>query len=110
MRRLLLFVALLCYTHSSASAARDGNELPQRLQSRVERLITELGSDEYSVRRRAEEQLLQLGPEAFDELKAAENNPDLEIAERIRYIVLRMRITWIRPDDSPAVRRLLAQY
>jgi Flp pilus assembly protein TadD len=110
MLRLLLFVALVCCSPLSASAARDGGEPPRRPPSRIDQLIAELGSDQYSVRRRAEEQLLRLGPEAFDALKAAEDNPNLEIAERVRYIVQRMRITWTRPDDSPAVRRLLAQY
>jgi tetratricopeptide (TPR) repeat protein len=110
MRCLVLIAAVLCLSPLAARAARDGNDSSQRPQSRVEQLIAELGSDEYSVRRRAEEQLLRLGPEAFDALKAAEVNPDLEIAERVRYIVLRMRITWTRPDDSPAVRRLLAQF
>jgi tetratricopeptide (TPR) repeat protein len=110
MRCLILTAAVLCLSPLAARAARDGNESPQRPPSRVAQLIAELGSDEYSVRRRAEEQLLRLGPEAFDALKAAEVNPDLEIAERVRYIVLRMRITWTRPDDSPAVRRILAQY
>jgi Flp pilus assembly protein TadD len=76
----------------------------------IGRLIADLGSDQYAVRRRAEDQLLQLGPEAFDELKQAEGNPDLEIAERVRYIVQRMRVEWIHADDEPEVRRALARY
>lgn len=110
MRCLTLIAAVLYLSPLGARAARDGVDAAQRPPSRVEQLIAELGSDQYSVRRRAEEQLLRLGSEAFDALKASEVHPDLEIAERVRYIVLRMRITWARPDDSPAVRRLLAQY
>ena len=49
------------------------------------------------MRRRAEEQLLRMGPEAFDELKDAETSDDLEIAERVGYIVQ----TDARRMDSP---------
>lgn len=110
MRRAVLTFAGLCLLLPVAWAARDEAGASSAPPSPVEKLIAELGSDEYSVRRRAEAQLMRLGPEAFDELKAAEDNPDLEIAERVRYIVQRLRITWIHQHDPPDVRRLLAQF
>lgn len=73
-------------------------------------LISQLGDDQYSVRRRAEDELIRLGPEAFDDLRQAEQSADLEIAERARYILLRMRVEWVRPEDSPEVRRALTRY
>jgi tetratricopeptide (TPR) repeat protein len=76
----------------------------------IERLIGELGDDEYAVRRRAEEELIRLGPDAFDELKGAVDHPDLEVSERVRYILERLRVEWIRPEDPPEVRRLLTRY
>jgi tetratricopeptide (TPR) repeat protein len=76
----------------------------------IARLIAELGHDEYAVRRRAEEELIRLGPDAFDELKVAVDHPDLEVSERVRYILERLRVEWIRPEDSPEVRRLLTRY
>jgi len=73
-------------------------------------LIQQLGDDQYAVRRRAEEELIRLGPEAFDPLRAAEDDSDLEVAERARYIVARMRVDWVRPDDPAEVRRIMARY
>ncbi|MCC6492851.1 MAG: hypothetical protein IT424_07505 [Pirellulales bacterium] len=73
-------------------------------------LIQQLGDEQFAVRRRAEEQLIRLGPEALDDLRQAEESPDLEIAERARYILLRMRVEWVRPTDSADVRRALARY
>ena len=67
----------------------------------------QLGSDQYAVRRRAEEELTRLGPDAFDQLKLAEQSNDLEVAERASYIVQSMRVEWIRPRTPPrsAARR-----
>ena len=76
----------------------------------IEQLIAELGSDQYFLRRRAEQQLIQLGADAFDQLQAAEQNSDLEIATRVRYILHRIRIDWIRPGDSSEVRQVMARY
>jgi tetratricopeptide (TPR) repeat protein len=79
-------------------------------KSGIQQLITQLGDNQYAVRRHAEEELIRLGPEAFDQLKAAEDAGDLEVAERAQYIIQRMRVEWIRPEDSPEVRRALARY
>ena len=76
----------------------------------IERLIAELGDDEFAVRRRAEEELIRLGPDAFDELKLAVDHSDLEVSERVRYILERLRVEWVRAEDSPEVRRLLTRY
>ena len=109
MRRRLLSLLLIALSAPEVFAARDGATDNQRPKSAVRQLIADLGSEPYAARRRAEEQLLRLGPEAFDELKLAENNSDLEIAERVRYIVQRMRVQWIHPEDAPEVRRALAR-
>jgi tetratricopeptide (TPR) repeat protein len=110
MRRFAwIFAAVLCVAAPVAQAARE-ETAADRAGDAVEQLIAQLGSDEYAVRRRAEEQLLRLGPEAFDKLKAAENDADLEVAERIRYIVQRMRVSWVHAEDSPEVRNLLSQF
>jgi tetratricopeptide (TPR) repeat protein len=109
MRRLLFNLLLVGLLAPVARAARDdaagGGHAPS-----VQQLIAQLGSEHYAVRRRAEEQLLRMGPEAFDELKNAESNKDLEIAERVRYIVQKMRVQWNRAEDSAEVRRVLARY
>lgn len=90
---------------TAGSAGLEGEAQPTVLA-----LIRELGDEQYAVRRRAEEELIRLGPDAFDQLKLAEESQDLEIAERARYIVQRMRVEWVRPDDTAEVRRLLTRY
>lgn len=110
MRRLLLILIGSTLALPALAAAPDRKPANNANLSPVQRLIADLGSDAFAVRRRAEEQLLRLGPEAFDELKLAESNPDLEIAERVKYIVQRMRVQWTRPDDPAEVRRTLARY
>ncbi|HYO26177.1 MAG TPA: hypothetical protein VEQ85_14650 [Lacipirellulaceae bacterium] len=116
MRRLLTAVAGLLLAAAPLSAAIDERAdapTPERAAPglpAVRDLIAQLGSDDYSTRRRAEEQLLRIGPEAFDELKAAESHSDLEIADRVRYIVQRMRVPWVHPDDPEEVRLLFTRF
>ena len=76
----------------------------------IERLISQLGSDQYFRRRHAEEQLIERGADVFDQLQAAEEHPDLEIATRAHYILQRIEIEWIRPSDSVAVRAAMGNY
>jgi tetratricopeptide (TPR) repeat protein len=80
------------------------------VDEKVLALIGQLGDEQYAVRRRAEEDLIHLGPDAFDQLKLAEDSADLEISERARYIVQRMRVEWVRPEDTAEVRRVLDRY
>lgn len=76
----------------------------------VGRWIELLGSDQYAMRRRAEAELILLGADAFDQLKAAESHSDLEIATRARYILQQIAIQWVRSTDSPSVSKLMTQY
>jgi tetratricopeptide (TPR) repeat protein len=114
--RLLLagFWGVCCAGAREASPDAAGKSLPARAEpagkGALDDLIQQLGDEQYSVRRRAEEELLRRGPEAYDQLKAAESSSDLEIAERARYIVQRMRVDWVRPEDPAEVRRILARY
>ncbi|MEM9657909.1 MAG: hypothetical protein AAF961_06060, partial [Planctomycetota bacterium] len=73
-------------------------------------LIGLLGSDDYGVRRRAEEELVRHGAEAFDALKRAADHSDLEIAQRANYILHKIEIEWVRDDDSPAAAAILFGY
>jgi hypothetical protein len=107
MRRLLLLIAAMTCLPAVTRAAADeaGNAAPP-----ISQLIADLGDDDYAVRRRAEERLLRMGPEAFDELNAAADNKDLEIAERVQYIIQRLQMQWVRRDDPAEVRRILARF
>jgi len=78
--------------------------------SKIEQLVTQLGSEEYLERQQAETQLVQLGADAFAALQAAEGHADLEIATRAKYILTRIRIEWSRASDPAVVRKLMADY
>ncbi len=92
-----------------AHAARDSDS-DGASRSEIKRLIADLGSDEYAVRERAEQRLIRLGADAFDELVAAAGSTDIEIADRIGSITQRVHVPWIRPEDSAVVRSLFTRY
>ena len=95
---------------NSLAATSTNAPTAESLQARITKLIEQLGDNRYSVRQQAQEELARLGPEAFDALSEAQNNDDIEIASRARYLVQRIRIEWIRETDSPVVKRILANY
>ena len=86
------------------------NEPAPILQREIDRLILELGDNQYANRVRAQTKLTELGLGAFDALHRAQDHDDIEIAMRARYLVRSMRIQWALPDDPPAVRKLLSGY
>jgi tetratricopeptide (TPR) repeat protein len=73
-------------------------------------LIRQLGSARFSDRRSAANELNHIGPEAFDQLQAAIDATDPEIAASARYLLRQINVRWARSDDSAAVRRLLRDY
>jgi len=111
---VLLLIA--CHRTVLADApAGDGESPPQRpvasaTQQRIDRLIAELGADDYYTREHAQRQLRELKFAAYDALLEAAYHPDLEIAARARRLLSAMQIEWVRPGDSPAIRELLRDY
>lgn len=77
---------------------------------RVARLIAQLGDNDYFVRERAQQELAQIGFEAFDALSAAVDHDDVEIAARAKYLVRTMRVDWSPDGDPPTVKSLLSNY
>ncbi|HEY2826785.1 MAG TPA: hypothetical protein VGJ04_04235 [Pirellulales bacterium] len=82
----------------------------EQLPGRVTVLIQQLGDPSYLVRQSAQNELGRIGPEAFDALSAAENDTDVEISSRAKYLVQQIRAQWIHTSDSPQVRRILDKY
>ncbi len=79
--------------------------------SRIKRLISQLGSEDFLSRREAESQLLALGAAAFDHLQEAQKDADLEIATQAEYLLHRITVDyWTRPDDPAEVRELMSAY
>ena len=112
-RQLLWCLILMASGLSSvfAKSIDDLNASPSPYStSLIQSLIADLGNEEYLKRRDAESRLLGIGVAAFDELQAAEFNPDLEIATRARYILYQIRIQWIRPNDNATVRKVFSNY
>ena len=83
---------------------------PEELQQRIDRLIGQLGDEDYFVRQRAQAELSRLGLEAFDALSAAENHEDLEIASRVRYLLRSARMQWTVENQPQNVKELLDKY
>jgi tetratricopeptide (TPR) repeat protein len=77
---------------------------------RIRTLIEQLGSPRFSDRRASAHQLNQIGPEAFDQLQAATDAADPEIAASARYLLQQINVRWARSDDSKDVRQLLRNY
>ncbi|QDT75878.1 tetratricopeptide repeat protein [Lacipirellula limnantheis] len=107
MKRVLPTVAFLLLGYAVACAAETA---PASDPAAIAKLVEQLGSDQFALRRHAEEELTRLGPAAQEQLKLAEQSDDLEIAERASYILQSMRVDWIRPQDAPEVRRALARF
>jgi tetratricopeptide (TPR) repeat protein len=94
---------------SPTPSAATATEAEQQ-NERIARLIKELGSEDYLVRQFAHEELRRLGPAAFDALASAENDRDIEIVSRARYLMQLIRFDWVRDGDSPRVKEILADY
>jgi tetratricopeptide (TPR) repeat protein len=79
-------------------------------REQIGQLINQLGDNDYFVRERAQQELSQIGIEAFDALNEAENRNDLEIADRARFLIRLMRVEWVVDSDPPEVKRLMRTY
>lgn len=93
-----------------AASAREPDKSAPPTPDRVERLIDELGNEDYFVRERAQQELARIGIDAFDALNDAQDRHDLEIAERARYLLRLMQVDWTSETDPPEVKRLLGNY
>lgn len=76
----------------------------------VGKWIAALGSRHYVTRREAQQRLMEIGMKAFDQIDAAVNHPDPEIAATCRYLVSELTVRWTRRDDSPQVKLALEDY
>ncbi len=86
------------------------NPVADAQQQRNRKLIEQLGHPDYFVRQRAQQELAQMGFDAFEALSEAEHHEDLEIAARVRYLLRLLRVQWVQPNDPPEVQALLTGY
>lgn len=76
----------------------------------LDRAIRELGADEPLLRTAAEERLLRSGAAAFEALRAAVDDDDLEIALRARYLLARIVPPWTEEGDPAELRGVMDEY
>jgi tetratricopeptide (TPR) repeat protein len=79
-------------------------------EASIAELIKQLGSDQYVVRRRAEDALIRYGVAAFDQLSSARGDLDVEIAARATYLTQLIDIPWVQPGDPDDIRAILRDY
>ena len=87
--------------------AQEGQE---PLQERIDRLIEQLGDVDYSIRQGAQDQLAELGFDAYDALEAATTHEDFEIAARARYLLQLIPAQWSAENEPDEVQKLLTYY
>src|SRR3954451_2836399 len=80
------------------------------LEQRIDQLIGELGSPQFSTRRAAAHELRQIGAEAFDQLYAAADSPDPEVAASAGYLLRQVPVRWFQPEDPSLVRSVMRQF
>ena len=81
-RFAVLMIALLACLNAAGAAADD-----LAVAERVARLIADLGSEEYTVRERATDELARIGLPAFVALEAAANHADREVRYRSQRVL-----------------------
>ena len=72
------------------------------------RLVQQLGSDDYYARQNAQNELIKMGADAYEEVREALDNPDLEIAERAKRIFTQFESESIKP--IPFISDLLKRF
>lgn len=107
---ILALVSFSMLSNSSSLAADRGIEDAAKLDASIDQLIRKLGDTKFATRERAQGELERLGLVAFDALYEAQQDDDVEIAMRARYLVRSMRVTWATDDDTAEVRRILREY
>ncbi len=105
--RFLLAVALLLLSGGFA-AAPAAAQAPA--EPAIAELIDRLGHPAYAERRDAQRRLRSLGLLAFEDLRAASDNADPEIAEASHRLLAEAIGSWAWRDDPPPVRRWLDGY
>ena len=112
IKSLIFTAAVLMTALTSRGLGTDRPAAPrdERAAAAIEELIAQLGNDEFTKRREAEAELIELGAAAFDHLQAAQTHPDLEIATQSQYLLYRVPIDWVRSDDPQEVRELMINY
>ena len=102
----MLAVSLAPQGHCE-NPAKPTTEKTTENSDQISQLIEQLGSTSYAEREQAETKLLEFHMEAFEPLIKARTHKDPEIAARARYLVRKIQVNLVTPNDSPKVAALM---
>jgi tetratricopeptide (TPR) repeat protein len=103
----VMFVLVLLLFGSESRAER---ALIHVDEGRIETLVRQLGSQQFSQRARARDELQRIGAPAFDALFAALEDDDVEIRLQARSLIRSIEVPWLEPSDSQSVKSILDIY
>ena len=103
-------IALVIVVVTGPIASASDEPEPLTSAQRIERLVEQLGDDNYLVRQQAQEKLAAFGFEACDALAVASTHEDLEIASRAKYLLRLMQVEWTVPSDPKDVKTILTDF
>ena len=102
---------IIAFLGASRGMAASDEPSADEQAKRVAELIAQLGDDDFFARERAQQDLAEIGFEAFDALSdAAEYNDDIEIRLRAGYLVRMMRLSTLLDSDPSEVKAILSEY
>ena len=98
-------VLLLLVWTGFCPATEDANEVES-----IDHWIQQLGDPTYTAREEAERELMSVGLDALDAIRAAQRHANPEIAMRATQLNLRIQVGWVEDHYSAHVRQLLANF
>jgi tetratricopeptide (TPR) repeat protein len=110
---LLFSLALAVHQTAGADDAKTapaGDSAAATTREQIAALIRDLGSPVFTTRRAAANELRRVGAEAFDDLFAATESADPEVAASSRYLLRQISVRWVQSDDPASVRRILRNF
>jgi len=111
-RRFALAFTVLIAISSSSGAQQPAEQSSEATaeSGRIERLIEQLGAEDFYDREQAEEQLREMGFRAYDPLLAAHHHPDLEVAARVGRLLNLLEVAWTQSNDPPVLKKFFHDY
>jgi len=105
MRRLqriiLLSLSLLLLCNNGAIGWTEIQRPATTSELQIQKLIQQLGSQDYGTRKSAQDDLQRLGHAAVDQLLLAQDNENSEIRLAVRELLVRLPIRWT--DGNPSI-------
>lgn len=100
---------LLCFL-VLAPAYAESTKLTDPTQTRVQKLIKQLGAAGYVQRKHAESELRILGYEAFDQLLEAQYDEFSEISLAAQQLIGRLSVEWTQADAPQITQQIMRNY